>query len=120
MKVEYKISSNMVVYIEGDDFRKLFEDIHAINDGLKPEPCGKCGDPSVHVVRESGGNKFYELRCVKCSARLSYGVEKETGKLYKKRAKTDDKGKTVKEDGKTVYLPDKGWQKWDAVKKQNV
>ena len=112
----------MVVYIEGDDSRKLFEDIHAINDGLRPEPCGKCQAPSVHLVREAGGNKFYELQCTElnCRARLSYGVEKETGKIYKKRTKTDDKGKTVKEDGKTVYLPNRGWQKWDSEKQQLV
>ena len=117
--VEYKISKDMIVKLQSESMTKLFEEIHAVNDSLKPEPCGKCQSESRHIVRNAGGNSFYELECTnnQCRAKLSLGIENnESKKLYKKRSKTDKDGKVVKVDGKTVYLPDRGWQRWDADK----
>ena len=106
MLVEYKISKDIIVKLEGDDATSLFEQIHSINEGFKPEPCGKCGSDSVHAVRENGGDKYYELQCtsLKCRAKLSVSIEKKSKKLYKKRTKVDGDGRVVKEDGKTVYF----------------
>ncbi len=123
MIVEYKISPNMIVKIESESMTTLFEKIHAVNDSLKPEPCGKCQSESMHVVRSAGNNVYYELVCTNntCRAKLSLGIENnESKRLYKKRTKVDGDGRTVKEDGKTVYLPDRGWQRWDSDKGELV
>lgn len=123
MEVEYKISPTLIVKIKSESMASLFEQIHAVNDSLKPEPCGKCKSESIHVVRNSGGNNFYELVCTnnQCRAKLSLGIENnESKKLYKKRTETDKDGRVIKKDGKTVYLPDRGWQKWDADKGELV
>ncbi len=122
MQVEYKISKDIIVKLEGENHTGLFEQIHAINESFKPELCGKCNGDTIHAVRENSGDKYYELQCTnqKCRAKLSLGLEKESKKLYKKRTQTDKDGRVIKEDGKTVYLPDRGWQRWDADKGELV
>ena len=122
MLVEYKVSKDIIVKLEAESVTGLFEQIHTINEGFKPEPCGKCQGDSIHGVRENGGDKYYELQCTnpECNAKLSIGIEKKSKKLYKKRTETDRDGRVIKKEGKTVYLPDKGWQRWDSDKGELV
>jgi len=61
------------------------------NDVLKDEACGKCKSKNTyHVIREVDENKYYELRCPDCYAKLPFGVNKKGGGLYAKRR--DDSG----------------------------
>tara|TARA_R110000824_G_scaffold7728_2_gene34977 strand:+ start:17409 stop:17783 length:375 start_codon:yes stop_codon:yes gene_type:complete len=124
MKANYKLNDYITIQVEAEKLSALLEEINSINNALKPEPCGKCGKSEILPrVREVDDNKFYELQCQnsKCMAVLALGVHKESGTLYKKKMKTDNKGKAIKnEDGKAVYLPDNGWLKWDKEKKQMV
>ncbi|KKK51141.1 hypothetical protein LCGC14_3117930, partial [marine sediment metagenome] len=52
------------------------------------------------VVRENEGNKFYEIRCNDCGARLSFGSHKAKPTLFPKRK--NDEG----------WMLDRGWQRW--------
>ncbi len=122
MKANYKLNDNITIQVEAEKLSALLEEINSINNALKPESCGKCGENEIFPrVREVDDNKFYELQCQKCYAVLALGVHKESGTLYKKRMKTGSKGKAIKDDnGKPVYLQDNGWLKWDKEKKQMV
>lgn len=50
--------------------------------------CGKCKSTNVHPDhRVAQGIDFYEMRCVDCGARLSFGQHKVGGTLFPKTDK---------------------------------
>lgn len=52
--------------------------------------CGLCKSQSVAPVhRNAQGYDFYEMACLSCGAKLSYGQAKEGGRLFPKRADQD-------------------------------
>ena len=123
MKAKYKVGANVIIEVEGDKLVDVLDQLNEVNEALGPEPCGKCGKTNtLPRVRTVGEDKFYEIQCKDCWAVLQLGIHKDASKtLYKKRAKTDGKGKVMKdENDKSVYLPNKGWLKWDKEKKEMV
>ena len=71
--------------------------------------CGKCGSENVKlVVRNVDDNFYYEVRCLGCGARLSFGSHKKGGGLFPKR-----------KDGEGNWLPDHGWVKWNPKTEKN-
>jgi len=109
MKVQVKVSPKVIVEAEGNKQNEVFEQLATLQEVFGQEQCGKCGNDNLRfVVREVEGNKFYELHCVKCRAKLIYGAHKSGNTLFPKRKEGDD------------YLPDKGWLKWDREKKEMV
>lgn len=89
--------------------RDLFEQIAHIQE-VFDHVCGKCDSSNIKlVVRENDGNKFYEMRCKDCGAKLSFGSHKTGGTLFPKRKGDGDE-----------WLPSGGWTKWDASQNKAV
>jgi len=119
MEALYKLSPSVTVKVEAGNMMELVDNLTSIRESIGSEPCGKCKSvdtfPNARTVSD---NTFYEIRCNDCGAVLQLGVNKNDKKLYKKRMKTDGKGKAVKDkNDKAVYLPNKGWLKWNPETK---
>lgn len=122
-----KISDKITIECDGKDDDDLFRKLAEASDAevLGDAKCGVCGCPNVrYVVREAEGFEFFEQHCCdpKCKARLLFGKTKENGKRYPKRYDIEQSGKNkgkVKRDadGKSIYLPNKGWSKYEAPAK---
>jgi len=119
MKFNYTTADErMSVEIEGEDQKSIFQQIGQFQEVFENNECMKCHDTNVKfVTREVEGNTYYELRCSKCGAKLSFGAHKLGGTLYPKRTagKNDQSGL---EEGS--YLPDGGWMKWDKGQNRAV
>lgn len=101
MKVRYRLA-NAEIEVDGRDTKDTFSQISNAVEVFGQGVCGACGCKDViPVMREVQGNNFYEMRCTKCGATLSFGQRKQDGALYPRR-----KGK----DGE--YLDNYGWVKF--------
>jgi hypothetical protein len=119
MKVTYTTAnSRLSVEIEGDTQKKIFEQLAAFQEVFENTQCGKCqGENITNIVREVGGNSFYELRCLDCHARLSFGQHRQGDSLFPVR-KAGENDKSGLEEG--VYLPDGGWMRWSGAEGKTV
>jgi hypothetical protein len=104
MKLTYTTKNGRVkVELEGESQKDIFEAISKFQEVFDETNCGKCQSENLRfVVRNVDDNLYYELRCLDCGARLSFGVHKKGGGLFPKR-KDGDK-----------WLPDGGWVKWNS------
>jgi len=122
MRVSKDLLNGVVVTAEGDTIVEVWEQLAQLTQVFGETEATKGGKTSKvfeHRVRTVGDNKFYELYCPELKAKLLFGVGQgnNLGNLYPKRMETDGKGKAVKdENDKPVYLPDKGWKKWNHEK----
>ena len=99
----------MTCEFEGSSQTEIFENLANFSEVFSMDTCGKCGKKNVrYVVREVDDNKYYELRCNDCRAKLAFGVHKKGGTLFPKRK--DDKG---------TWLNSQGWLKWNPETKQS-
>lgn len=90
---------------------ELFEQVSNFQEVFEQTKCGKCGSENLRfVVRtDAEENKYYELRCADCGARLSFGCNKKGGGLFPKR-----------KDAEGNWKPDGGWCKWDQTLQKEV
>ena len=109
MKVNYKTRNGRInVEIEGDSQRDIFAGIARFQEVFEETTCGKCGSDNLRfVVRNVDDNLYYELRCMDCGAKLSFGSHKKGGGLFPK----------MKEGYN--WLPDRGWVKWNPKTEKN-
>jgi len=120
MKALFKLNDSVTLEVEAESIKDIVDKLTHIKEAIGPEPCGKCKStdtfPQSRMVED---NTFYEIRCQKCGAILPLGLSKADQNLYKKRMKTDKKGKAVKDNnGKAIYLPNNGWLKWNPETKE--
>lgn len=107
MKATFKVRPNLVLEIESRNQKDLFEELATAQEVFGQSKCEACGSTDVKfVVREVEDNKYYELQCQACRAKLAFGCHKKTPTLFPKR-----KG----DDGK--FVGKFGWVKWDGTKK---
>ena len=106
MRVTYKTSDGRLqVEVEGQTQKEIFKGIANFNEIFEAEPCGLCANEDTRFgVRTIDGNDYYEKRCTKCHATLSYGQMITGGGLFPKRKK---------EDG-TWDTDHRGWYRWQA------
>jgi RNase P subunit RPR2 len=111
MKASFKVSQVMTVDVEAENQRELFEKLGSIQEVFGHNVCGKCKKSILKftVRTDKDENKYYEIRCVSCQARLQFGCHKKGGGLFPKR-----------KDGNDNWLPDNGWMKWDRDKKEMI
>ena len=132
LKVKYTPFPGMLVEVEGRDLAEIFKELGPVQEVLHNDTCGKCGGKRIRLVHRlaDGKHDVYELMCetpgnnkIPCGAKLSLGKSSE-GNLFPRRYEqekgSDNKWKKKVVDGKTVYLPNKGWVRWDAAQNKNV
>jgi hypothetical protein len=107
MKVTYNAKTKeLIASFESDTSKDLVGQLASFQE-VFGHKCGKCGcDDVKYVVRTVDENEYYELRCTKCGARLSFGANKKGGGLFPKRKDSDGN-----------WLPDGGWVKWNSQTK---
>ena len=106
MRVTYTTSDGRLkVEVEGQTQKGIFKRIARFNEVFEAEPCGLCSNEDTQFsVRTIDGNDYYEKKCTKCHATLSYGQMKEGGRLFPKRKKDDG----------TWDTEHRGWYRWQA------
>lgn len=83
------------VTVEAENQKAVFEALSEYQEIFAITQCPHCQQTHLrYVVREVEGNKFYELRCLDCHAKLQFGQHK----------------------GQTTLFP-KQWVRWDPAKK---
>lgn len=109
MKAVYKINNRISFEIDAEGQKELFKEISTVQEIFGENVCGMCESEDIRfVVRNVEDNDYYELRCSKCGATLSFGQHKKGNTLFPKRK--DDEGK---------YMSNNGWHKWQP-NNQNV
>ncbi len=102
MKMHYKTHGGKMTFeIEGETQRALFAGIAQVQEVFEADfECGCCGNEAIRfLVRSVNDNEFFELECIQCRARLSFGQHKKGGTLFAKRL-----------DDQHNPLPDYGWR----------
>ena len=108
MKVVFDTVSNKLLFeFDGPDTKSIFTQLAEFQEVLGETICGACGSTNVHYVHRTDkeGNDYYEMKCRKCPARLVFGTEKASKKLFPKRYLS----KKVDKDIVRQSLPNNGW-----------
>jgi hypothetical protein len=117
MKVQMKVTDNIIVVAEGENQAEVFEELAGLQEIFGEAKCGKCGCTELrYICRNVEGDMFHELRCTKCWATLTFGLKKKpNGVLFPHRKENENKSIMGLEPG--TKLPDNGWLKFDKEKK---
>jgi len=109
MKASYKINDKISFEIQAEGQKELFKEISTVQEIFGESNCGMCDSDDVRfVVRTVEDNDYYELRCGKCGATISFGQHKKGNTLFPKRR--DEEGN---------YMSHNGWHKWQAASGNN-
>ena len=109
VKAHFKTRNNRLTFeVEGGDQKGLFEAVAELQEVFEADDnCGCCSLANIRFrVRTHDDNKYYELVCQECGAKLSFGQHKKGGTLFAKR--TDESGP----------LPNRGWYKWQPKQEE--
>ena len=106
MKLNYTTKNNrLIVQIEAGEVKEAFKQLSEIQEVFDEPFCGSCNSANIkYQVRNVDGNEFYEIKCLDCLSRLSFGQHKKGGTLFPKRKN---------EDG-SFDVKNKGWVKWNG------
>jgi hypothetical protein len=97
----------------------VFGQLAQFQEVFEESKCGKCNSDDLrYVVRENDGNKYYELHCKKCRAKLAFGQHKNEQKTLFPKRKASANDPTGLEKG--AWLPDRGWLRWDPAQQKVV
>ena len=78
---------------------------------------GLCGKADIRFsVRTIQENDYYEMTCISCGGKLSFGQMKKGNKLFPIR-KLDEDGKPDRENGK--FGKHRGWTKYRGTPKKD-
>jgi len=111
MKVQIKCGSGAIM-AEGESHAEIWEQLAQLEEAFGESACGQCKSMDVrHVVRENeSGDKFYELHCMHCYARLRMSVRKKGGAFYPRRKAVENDASGL-EAGQ--WLPHYGWMRYN-------
>lgn len=111
---------NMMVEVEAETQKELFQQIALASEVFGEKKCGLCGSEDIFpayrtVTQGKKSFEYPEYHCQNpaCRARLSIGCNMEGGTLFPQR-KLDDKGKPDRETGQ--YGKHNGWTKYRGEK----
>ena len=103
---EIKVNDKLTLKISAEGQKELFKDLSTVQEIFGENNCGMCGSTDIkYVVRTVDGNDYFELRCNKCGAILSFGQHKKGGTIFPKRKDADGK-----------WLENKAWHKYTPKK----
>jgi len=104
MKATFYATDNLKFEVEGKEQVDIFEQIASIQEVFAHTTCGACGAEAIFRVREDKEeNKYYEMYCPECRAKLAFGQNKKGGTIYPKR-----------KDKEGNYIKNNGWEKWES------
>lgn len=125
MKAQYKVKPDLIIEIEAETQKELFQKLASAVEVFGERKCGRCGFEQITFAYRTvtQGKKTYEYpeyHCgdQKCGARLSLGSAMEGGSLFPIRkliADGPEKGKPSREDGK-YDSQHKGWTTYKGNK----
>ena len=121
MSTRYTSANGRIsVDITADTAVGTFEQIALFQEVFEQTKCGKCGSEDLRFnIRTSGeGDKYYELICNNCGAKLAFGCNKEGGGMYPQRKFGKKHAQFVA--GEANYKPDNGWTKWDKAQNKEA
>jgi hypothetical protein len=101
MKATFYVNETLKFEIEDSAQTGLFEQLAEISEVFSNDTCGHCGGKATFRVREVDENKYFEMWCPSCYAKLAFGQNKKGNTLFPKRK--DKEGK---------YLDKNGWVKY--------
>lgn len=105
MKITAKLNDMIVVDVEGDSQTDCFEKLSAAQEIFGNSECQKCKSTDIkYVVRQVDDNKFYELHCNNCHAKLTFGLHKKGGGKTMFPHRKDDNGGFLPNNGWTIYV----------------
>ena len=106
MKAQFKVSSKLIVEVESDSQRSMFEELARIGEVFGQDKCQKCESTNIKFVvrNDKEENKYYSMDCIDCKARLSFGANKKGETLFVKKKDKEDK-----------WIPNNGWQRWSTT-----
>jgi len=123
LEVFFRPTPELTIKAECRDIEDMFKTLGPLQEVLSNTECGKCKSTNIRFSHRKADGKYdvYELQCTKCGAKLHMG-KTEDGKLFPRRYKQDpdDPKKPLMHDGKKVWLPNKGWVRWDAENRRYV
>ncbi len=97
---------NLEMTVTGTTELELVENLARVQDVFCNDECGLCGSNNiVWQVRNVEDNKYYELICRECWAKLPFGVHRDGKTLFPKRSMSEE------EAGKHE-VGKRGWRKW--------
>ena len=103
---EIKVNDKLTLKISAEGQKELFKDLSTVQEIFGENSCGMCGSTDIkYVVRTVDGNDYFELRCNKCGAILSFGQHKKGGTIFPKRKDADCKW--LEHRGWHMYVPKK-------------
>jgi hypothetical protein len=111
MKLRFDLTDKMMCEIDGDTQRDLFEQIASMSEVFGSTCCSKCKSGNIrYIVRTNKeDDKFYEILCLDCFAKLSFGCNKKGGSLFPHRYDAENK----------KPLANGGWLKYNKETGQN-
>ncbi len=130
MEIFYRPSPEITIKVEARGIQEMFQELGPLQEVLGGNSkCGKCGGDKIRMVHRKADGKYdvYELLCETpgpngpCGSKLSLG-HNDLGNLFPRRyeqTKGDD-GKwkpKLDADGKKIWLPNKGWVRWNQKTK---
>lgn len=109
MNCQAKIG-NLVFNIDFSGQKDLIKELSSLQEIFGYTNCGACKSTDLrYVLRENKKkNKYYELKCKKCHAKLTFGQHQESNTLFPKLK--DENGN---------FLPDNGWVKYEKANEDN-
>lgn len=115
MEAQLRTENGLVIKVEGDNQKELFEEIASAVEVFGEGSCGLCNSTKIKpVVREVEKNVFYEYVCQACNARLNLSVRNDkTNRLFPKRKlMPDGRPESLAKNEKGNYGPHRGWTKY--------
>ena len=101
MQVKYTTPNGRLTFEqEVTTGKQAFEFVAAVQALFEEASCGCCKSESIRCnTRDHDGNRYYELTCNSCGAKMDFGQNK------------DGKGMFAKRTDKDTYqpLPNRGW-----------
>jgi hypothetical protein len=78
------------IEVDANSVKEAIQGLSEYTEVFSQGECGLCQSHEVAPMhREAQGFSFYEMTCLSCGARLSFGQTREGGRLFPKRKDKD-------------------------------
>ena len=104
MNLTVQLNEKLTATLDVSHQRDAFEELSRVQEVFGNTQCKKCNGTDVRyqVRTDHEENKYYELVCNSCRAKLAFGAHKKGGGLFPKR-----------KDKEGNWLNTNGWVKWN-------